>query len=257
MSRRRSAAAIAAAPPALLRRRSSASIAHCATPALLLIALLVLAPALASAAGILPPRSQAPDFSAKAVVGADIQTISLSKDLLKKDGWAVLLFFPLAFTFVCPTEIRELDALADEFAKVKTSVAALSVDSAFAHRAWNAAPREAGGLGGVTIPLVADVTKQIAKDYGVLVEDPNDELAGVSLRAAFVIDPKRRIRSVQVNDENAGRSMHELLRLVKAFQHADAHGEGCPASWEPGRATVVPTPEGSLKFFSQWAKGEA
>jgi peroxiredoxin (alkyl hydroperoxide reductase subunit C) len=155
-------------------------------------------------------------------------------------------------------QIRELDELADEFATVKTSVAAISVDSAFSHHAWNAAPRENGGLGGVSIPLIADVTKQISRDYGVLVDDPADELAGVSLRAAFIIDPKRRVRSVQVNDENAGRSMQELLRLVKAFQHADAHGEGCPASWQPGKDTIVPTPEGSRAFFLKWAgsKGE-
>lgn len=133
-------------------------------------------------------------------------------------------------------------------------MAAISVDSVFSHVAWNAAPRESGGLGGVTIPLVADVTKQIARDYGVLVEDPSDELAGVSLRAAFIVDPKRRVRSVQVNDENAGRSMRELLRLVRAFQHADANGEGCPASWEPGKETIVPTPAGSKAFFEKWAK---
>lgn len=155
------------------------------------------------------------------------------------------------------TKIRELDALADDFAALKTSVAAISVDSAFSHHAWNAAPRESGGLGGVSIPLVADVTKSIAREYGVLVEDPNDELAGVSLRGAFIVDPSRKVRAVQVNDENAGRSMHELLRLVKAFQHADANGEGCPASWEPGKATIVPTPDGSKKFFAAWAKGSA
>lgn len=196
-----------------------------------------------------------PDFTAKAVVGKEIKTLSLSKDLLAKDGWAVLPFYPLDFTFVCPTEIRELDGLADDFAKLKTSVAAISVDSVFSHGAWNAAPRESGGLGGVQIPLVADVTKQIARDYGVLVEDPEDELAGVALRAAFVIDSKRRVRAVQVNDENAGRSMEELKRLVAAFQHADAHGEGCPASWVPGRDTVVPNPEGSKEFFKKVGQG--
>lgn len=156
-----------------------------------------------------------------------------------------------------PNQIRELDDLADDFAALHTSVAAISVDSAFSHHAWNSAPRESGGLGGVSIPLIADVTKDVARRYGVLVEDPEDELSGVALRAVFVIDPRRRVRAVQVNDENAGRSMAEVLRLVKAFQYADSHGEGCPASWEPGKRTIVPSPEGSKAFFKSWAKGEA
>jgi alkyl hydroperoxide reductase subunit AhpC len=108
----------------------------------------------------------------------------------------------------------------------------------------------------VSIPLVADVTKQIARDYGVLIEDPSDELAGVALRAAFVIDPARRVRAVHVNDEGAGRSARELLRVVAALRHSDASGEGCPASWTEGKDTVVPMPEGSKAFFSKWAKGE-
>lgn len=149
--------------------------------------------------------------------------------------------------------MRELDELADEFAALKTSVAAISVDSVFSLHAWNAASRESGGLGGVSIPLVADVTKKISRDYGVLVEDDQDEMAGVSLRAAFIVDPRRVVRAVHVNDENAGRSVRELLRLVKAFQHADAHGEGCPASWQPGGKTIVPTPDGSRAFFKTWA----
>lgn len=241
-----------------MARAAAASATPLATTLALLAvvaAATILAPA--NAAGILPPRSLAPDFEASAVVGTEIKSLSLTKDLLKKDGWAVALFYPLDWTYVCPTEIRDLEALSDDFAGVKTSVVAISVDSAFSHLAWNTSPRDKGGLGGVKIPLVADVTKQISRDYGVLVETPGDALNGVALRAVFIIDPKRRVRSVSVNDENAGRSMAEILRLVKAFQHADAHGEGCPANWEPGKATIVPTPEGAKPFFEKWAKGEA
>jgi alkyl hydroperoxide reductase subunit AhpC len=269
MARRAAAAAAAAAArpvaarkPATRPRLSTLTLALAA--AALLIAAAAVAPQPAAAAiagGILPPRSLAPDWEAQAVVDGDkITKISLTKDLLgnaKDGGWAVLCFIPLAFTFICPTELKALDELSDEFAKYKTSVAAISVDSVFALNAWNAADQKSGGLGGVTIPLVADVTKKIARDYGVLVEDPEDEMNGLALRAVFIVDPKRRVRAVQANDDNAGRSLAEVLRLVKAFQHADAHGEGCPANWEPGKETVVPTPEGSKAFFAKWAKGEA
>lgn len=117
---------------------------------------------------------------------------------------------------------------------------AISVDSHFSHLAWRKAKKEDGGLGPIDIPLVSDITKEIAKDYGVLVEDENDGLYGATLRGLFIIDTKGVIRSITINDEQVGRNADETLRIIQAFQHADEHGVVCPASWKPGSKTIVP-----------------
>ena len=106
--------------------------------------------------------------------------------------------------------------------------------------AWRKTERSKGGLGEIDIPLVADITKEISKNYGVLVEDPNDGLNGATLRGLFVIDGKSKIRSIMINDEQVGRNVDETLRLIKAFQHADEHGVVCPANWKPGSKTIIP-----------------
>jgi len=122
------------------------------------------------------------------------------------------------------------------------------VDSKFSHLAWSKMPRNKGGLGGCSYPLVADITKAISKDYGVLIEDGED--AGVALRGLFIISPEGKLRQITVNDLPVGRSVDEVLRLVTAFQYTDEHGEVCPANWKPGAKTMIDDPEKSQAYFS-------
>jgi len=162
-------------------------------------------------------------------------------------------FYPFDFTFVCPTEIVAFSEAMPQFHEIGAEVAAVSTDSHHTHLAWIKTPRELGGLGHLNLPLVADVSKRISSMYGVLVEDEEDELYGAALRGLFIVDPQQVVRSVQINDEAVGRSVDETLRLVKAFQYADKHGEGCPADWKPGAASVVPDPIKSKEFFTTWS----
>ena len=159
----------------------------------------------------------------------------------------MLLFYPLDFTFVCPTEIVAFSDAADRFKALGAHVLAVSVDSAFVHARFADTPRADGGLGGCAIPLVADLTKSIAKDYGVLIEEGDN--AGVALRGLFLIDPKGVLRQVTVNDMPVGRSVEEVERLLAAFQFADEHGEVCPANWRPGAATIKPDVAASKAYF--------
>ena len=122
------------------------------------------------------------------------------------------------------------------------------MDSKFSHLAWSKMPRNKGGLGGCSYPLVADITKAISKDYGVLIEDGED--AGVALRGLFIISPEGKLRQITVNDLPVGRSVDEVLRLVTAFQYTDEHGEVCPANWKPGAKTMIDDPEKSRAYFS-------
>ncbi|TGK10175.1 peroxiredoxin [Leptospira fluminis] len=185
--------------------------------------------------------SLAPDFKAEAVLGQQIQEIKLSD---YKGKWVVLFFWPLDFTFVCPTEIIEYDAKLDDFKKLGAEVLGVSVDSAFTHLAWKNTPRKQGGLGEIRYPLVADITKSIARDYGVLTE------GGVALRGTFIIDPKGVIRQATINDLPVGRNIDEAIRLVKAFQFVEKHGEVCPANWDEGKKTMKADPEKSKEYFS-------
>ncbi|EPG76227.1 redoxin [Leptospira fainei serovar Hurstbridge str. BUT 6] len=185
--------------------------------------------------------SLAPDFKAEAVIGQQIKEIKLSE---YKGKWVVLFFWPLDFTFVCPTEIIEYDAKLDEFRKLGAEVLGVSVDSAFTHLAWKNTARKQGGLGEIRYPLVADITKSIARDYGVLTE------GGVALRGTFVIDPKGVIRQSTINDLPVGRNIDEAIRLVKAFQFVEKHGEVCPANWDEGKKTMKADPEKSKEYFS-------
>ena len=117
---------------------------------------------------------------------------------------------------------------------------AISVDSHFSHLAWKKTARENGGLGSLNIPLLADITKEVSRTYGVLVEDPEDGLNGATLRGLYIIDGKRKIRSLTINDEQVGRNVDETIRIIQAFQHADKHGVVCPAGWTPGSKTIIP-----------------
>jgi len=185
----------------------------------------------------------APDFSAPAVVGGKFEDIRLSD---YKGKYVVLFFYPLDFTFVCPTEIIAFNDRVAEFKKINTEVIAASVDSKFTHLAWINTPRAQGGLGNMDIPILSDMTRQISRDYGVLLEDE-----GHTLRGLFIIDDKGVLRQITMNDLPVGRSVDETLRLVQAFQYTDEHGEVCPANWTPGQDTMKPDPSGKLEYFEK------
>jgi alkyl hydroperoxide reductase subunit AhpC len=185
-------------------------------------------------------QQPAPSFSVEAVVNGEFKDVSLSD---YKGKYLVLFFYPLDFTFVCPTEILAFNDRADEFHKIGCEVVGASVDSKFSHLAWVNTPRKEGGISGVTIPLLADLKKEVARDYGVLLPD------GVALRGLFVIDPKGIVRHITINDLPIGRSVDEALRVVQAVQFAEEHGEVCPANWAPGKDTMKADPTGSKEYF--------
>ncbi|XP_072925240.1 peroxiredoxin-1 [Hemitrygon akajei] len=188
----------------------------------------------------------APDFTAKAVMpGGEFKDLTLSS---YKGKYVVVFFYPLDFTFVCPTEIIAFSDRADEFRKINCEVIGASTDSHFSHLAWINTPRKQGGLGHMNVPLVADLTHSISKDYGVLKEDE-----GISYRGLFIIDEKGILRQITINDLPVGRSVDETLRLVQAFQFTDKHGEVCPAGWKPGSDTIKPDVQSSKKYFEKQA----
>jgi peroxiredoxin (alkyl hydroperoxide reductase subunit C) len=191
----------------------------------------------------------APAFKGQAVVDGEIKEISLDDF---KGKYLVFFFYPLDFTFVCPTEIVAFSDRVKEFHDIGVNVVGVSVDSHFTHLAWVNTPRAKGGLGGCNYPLLSDLTKQIARDYEVLIEDGAD--AGVALRGLFIIGPDGTLRQKTVNDLPVGRNVDETLRLVKAFQFTDEHGEVCPANWTPGAATMKADPVKSLEYFSKLDK---
>jgi len=156
----------------------------------------------------------------------------------------VLFFYPLDFTFVCPTEIIAYSEKQPEFDKINAQAIACSVDSEYTHLAWVNTSRAEGGLGTMKIPVVADLTKEIAAAYGCLLPD------GVALRATYIIDPEGIVRHATVNDLPVGRNVDEAVRIIQAFQYVADHGEVCPAGWQPGQDTMVPDPEKSKAYFS-------
>eukprot|EP00744_Colponema_vietnamica_P010489 GILI01014819.1.p1 GENE.GILI01014819.1~~GILI01014819.1.p1 ORF type:complete len:236 (-),score=74.48 GILI01014819.1:51-725(-) len=176
--------------------------------------------------------AKAPSWKANAVVNGQVKSVSL-EDYAGK--YVVMLFYPLDFTFVCPTEIISFSERSAEFEKIGAQVIAISVDSEFSHLAWINTPRKKGGLGEMKIPVVADLTKNISREYGVLLEEK-----GIALRGLFIIDGKGVLRSMTVNDLPVGRSVDEALRVVQAFQYNDEHGEVVPCNWKPGDATIKP-----------------
>jgi len=187
-------------------------------------------------------QQPAPDFRCEAMVGGEFREVGLSD---YRGRFLVLFFYPLDFTFVCPTEIIAFSDRLDEFTKIGADVVAASVDSKFSHLAWWKTPRSEGGIGGVRLPILADITKRVAADYGVLLPD------GVALRGLFVIDPKGVVRHVTINDLGIGRSVDEVLRVVQAIRFVDEHGEVCPADWKPGGETIRPDPEESRRYFQR------
>lgn len=194
------------------------------------------------------PRRPAPPFSdVFAVVDEKFTKVSLDD---YKEKWLILFFYPFDFTFVCPTEIVSFSETIDEFRKINAEVVAISTDSHHTHLAWIKTPRDQGGLGKMNIPILADISKRVSQDYGVLVTDEDDDMFGAALRGLFVIDPKGIVRSIQINDDAVGRSVVETLRILKAFQFADSHPhQVCPANWKPGDDTITTDHETKMDFF--------
>uniref|UniRef100_A0AAV1TLK7 thioredoxin-dependent peroxiredoxin n=1 Tax=Peronospora matthiolae TaxID=2874970 RepID=A0AAV1TLK7_9STRA len=193
---------------------------------------------------VLKIRHDAPGFTAEAVVDGEFKTVSLSD---YKGKYVVLFFYPLDFTFVCPTEIIAFSEKAAEFRKLGCEVLGCSVDSKFSHLAWINTPRKQGGLGELCIPLIADFNKEIATAYDVLI-DAGDDI-GATFRGLFIIDGEGKLRQSTVNDCPVGRNVDEILRLVEAFQYTDEHGEVCPANWKKGSKTIKPSVAESKEYF--------
>ncbi|OAD62696.1 Thioredoxin-dependent peroxide reductase, mitochondrial [Eufriesea mexicana] len=187
-------------------------------------------------------QKPAPEFSGTAVINGDFKEINLS-DYRQK--YVVLFFYPLDFTFVCPTELIAFSERISEFQALDTQVIGVSTDSHFSHLAWINTPRKQGGLGGnLGYPLLSDFTKEISAKYDVLLQD-----SGIALRGLFIIDREGILRHFSVNDLPVGRSVEETLRLLKAFQFVEKHGEVCPANWQPDSKTIKPNPKDSKQYF--------
>jgi len=184
----------------------------------------------------------APDFKVNAVLadGSFQDDFTLSQ---YRGKYVLLFFYPLDFTFVCPTEIIAFSDRVDEFETLGVQIIGASVDSHFSHLAWRNLPRNQGGIGQVKYPLASDLNKQIARDYDVLLD------GGVALRGTFLIDREGVVRHQVVNDLPLGRSVDEALRMVKALQYFETNGEVCPADWKEGNRTIKPGVESSKEFF--------
>jgi alkyl hydroperoxide reductase subunit AhpC len=189
-------------------------------------------------------QKEAPNFTAAAVVnGQIVENYSLNSHRGKK--YVLLFFYPLDFTFVCPTEIIAFSDRVAEFEKRNCQVIGVSIDSAYCHLAWVNTPRTEGGVGELKYPLVADLSKQISADYGVLLD------SGVALRGLFLIDKGGTVRHITINDLPLGRSVEEALRVLDALQFVEKHGEVCPANWKPGDPTI--NTKDAKKFFKEAA----
>lgn len=188
----------------------------------------------------------APDFTAQAVMpNNEINPKFNLKDYLK-GRVGVVFFYPLDFTFVCPSEIIAFNNRLKEFKDRGAEVIAVSVDSQFTHLAWKNTEVNKGGIGQVQFPMVADLTKQIARDYDVLIE-----AAGVALRGTFLIDKAGIVRHQLINDLPLGRNIEEAIRMVHTLNFVEEHGEVCPAGWNKGDKAMEPTKEGVAKYLSE------
>ncbi|OVA07116.1 Alkyl hydroperoxide reductase subunit C/ Thiol specific antioxidant [Macleaya cordata] len=188
--------------------------------------------------------NQAPDFEAEAVFDQEFIKVKLSDYIGKK--YVILFFYPLDFTFVCPTEITAFSDRYADFEKLNTEVLGVSVDSVFSHLAWVQTDRKSGGLGDLNYPLISDVTKSISKAYNVLIPDQ-----GIALRGLFIIDKEGIIQHSTINNLAIGRSVDETMRTLQALQYVqDNPDEVCPAGWKPGEKSMKPDPKLSKEYFS-------
>jgi len=186
--------------------------------------------------------NKAPDFSAQAVYDQEFIDITLSQ---YRGTYVVLFFYPLDFTFVCPTEITAFSDAHKKFADINTEILGVSVDSQFSHLAWIQTERKEGGVGDLNYPLVSDLKREISQKYGVLSED------GVALRGLFIIDPKGVIQHSTINNLAFGRNIEETLRVLQALQYVQENpDEVCPAGWQPGGSTMKPDPVGKKDYFA-------
>ena len=187
----------------------------------------------------------APDFTAQAVMPDNsFAELSLSS---YRGKHVILFFYPLDFTFVCPSEIIAFDRALPQFAAKDCAVIGVSVDSHFTHWAWKNTPRDRGGIGNIQYPLVADLGKTIARDYGVLLD------AGIALRGLFLIDREGIVRHAVINDLPLGRSTDEALRVLDALQFTEKYGDVCPADWKVGDEGMKPTAEGVAAYLAKHA----
>jgi len=189
----------------------------------------------------------APDFTATAVMGDNSINGSFNLKAHIKDKYAVVFFYPLDFTFVCPSEILAFDHRLQEFKDRNCEVIAVSVDSQFTHLAWKNTPVNNGGLGQVKFPMVADLSKSIARDYDVLINET------VSLRGSFLIDKNGVVQHQVVNALSLGRNIDEMIRMLDALQFTEQHGEVCPAGWNKGKAGMKASPEGVADYLAKHA----
>ncbi len=189
---------------------------------------------------------EAPDFTAQAVLAdGTFGEIKLSS---YRGKYVVLFFYPLDFTFVCPSEILAFNKAAKVFAKKNTVLLGVSVDSHFSHWAWRQTPVNKGGIGEIAFPLVSDLNKQIARDYDVLLND------SIALRGLFLIDKKGIVRHQVVNDLPLGRNVDEAIRTLDALQFTEEHGEVCPANWKEGDEAMKPTADGVASYLAKHSK---
>jgi len=192
-------------------------------------------------------QQKAPDFTATAVMpdGSFNEKFQLSD---YEGKYVLLYFYPLDFTFVCPSEILAFDKKLEEFKSRDCEVIGVSVDSHFTHWAWRNTPVEKGGIGNIRYPLVSDLTKKISRDYGVLIND------AVALRGLFIMDKNLIVRHMLINDLPIGRSVDEAIRILDAIQYHEEHGEVCPANWKKGEKAMKPDAKGVAEYLSKYAK---
>ncbi len=189
---------------------------------------------------------EAPNFKAQAVFDNDeIKELDLAS---YRGKYTLLFFYPLDFTFVCPSEILAFDRKLEEFKERNAEVIGVSIDSQFTHYAWRNTPVDNGGIGKIRFPLVADLSKQISRDYGVLVNE------SVALRGLFLIDREGIVRHALVNDLPLGRNVDEAIRILDALQFTEEHGEVCPADWQKGDEAMKPTADGVADYLAKHAK---
>jgi peroxiredoxin (alkyl hydroperoxide reductase subunit C) len=190
---------------------------------------------------------QAPDFTAVAVMGDN----SFNENFKLSDyrgKYVILFFYPLDFTFVCPTEILAFDRALEKFREKNCEIIGVSIDSQYTHWAWKNTPVSDGGIGPIRYPLVADLDKKISRQYGVLLQE------GIALRGTFLIDREGVIRHATINDLPLGRNIDEALRMVDSLQFHEKHGEVCPANWQEGQEAMSPTAEGVAGYLSRHGK---
>jgi len=193
-------------------------------------------------------QKQTPDFTAAAVMADDSINEAFTLSEYLKGSYGLVFFYPLDFTFVCPSEILAYSNRMDKFEALNTKVVAVSVDSQFTHHAWRNTPPAKGGLGPVKFPMVADITKQIARDYGVLINE------AVALRGTFLIDKNGVVRHATINDLPLGRNADEAVRMVEALQFHEEHGEVCPAGWNKGQEGMKADASGVAEYLGKHAE---